>query len=217
MADIPIIYSPTMIRPLLEDRKEMTRRLRWKTVARGPHPDGALCYTRWNAVKPGDLLWVWEEWAVDADWNKTKPSELPVGTGPIWLRWYRHQSPNRTWVDRIGGHDLGAGWIKGRRRASFHMPRWASRITLEVTATKFERLQDISERDAIAEGIVQTKTGEHWWDGSDPTSAACSAVGAFYCLWIRLHGPESWKANPEVVALSFKTHHVNVDQMKEAA
>jgi hypothetical protein len=111
------------------------------------------------------------------------------------------------------------------------MPRFFSRLSLIVTATKVERLQAISEADARAEGI--------FWDFSrDPFArgpGAChygtsaldtangrrgfnTARGAFQELWNRLHGTGAWDANPEVVAMTFTVHRCNIDAMpKEIA
>ena len=74
-----------------------------------------------------------------------------------------------------------------------HMPRMDSRLTLIVTATKIERVQEISNEDAEAEGV---KCGEH-----------------FKILWCDLYGYDSWDANPEVVALTFIIHKTNIDKM----
>lgn len=96
------------------------------------------------------------------------------------------------------GNDLG--W-----RPSIHMPRWASRILLEVTGVSVERLQDISEEDAAAEGIS---------DGGclncgEPEPCGCAdpkpdARDAFARLWHSINGEESWHANPWVWVVEFK-------------
>jgi hypothetical protein len=87
-------------------------------------------------------------------------------------------------------------------RPSIHMPRWASRITLEVTGVRVERLQDISEADAIAEGIdlnasaigIRT-TGE---------SPQPMAIAIYRSLWESINGPQSWDANPWVWVVEFR-------------
>jgi hypothetical protein len=99
-----------------------------------------------------------------------------------------------------------------------HMPRWASRLTLEVMAVKTECLQDISREDAIAEGIGWSKRSEGYssepedggphYHGSDPRRS-------FESLFCWLHGDEVWDNNPEVVALSFSVHRQNVDTFKK--
>lgn len=78
-------------------------------------------------------------------------------------------------------------------RPSIHMPRWASRITLEIVSVRAERLQDISRGDAMAEGCPFPNMA----DGDDPR-------GWFAELWGQINGKEFWDANPWVWALSFK-------------
>jgi len=97
-------------------------------------------------------------------------------------------------------------WSKHLRlRPSIHMPRWASRITLEVTDVRVQRLQEISEADAVAEGVEWIR--EHDRDASD----------AFSRLWDSLNAERApWASNPWVVAISFKPHLCNIDQMEKA-
>lgn len=194
MADRPIIFSGPMVRALLEGRKTQTRRLACK-----PQPGVPLNPSRWRRVKPGDRLWVREAWH-------------PVIEGhPVAL--YRAD-------DKIVYHDTGRWddrliYEKPERwRPSIHMPRWASRLTLLVTDVKVERLQEIGEADAKAEGAYQCANG--WSYGSSPL-AGSTARGAFYCLWNSIHSPNAWNANPWVVVLSFNAHRCNIDNMEAAA
>ena len=102
------------------------------------------------------------------------------------------------------------GW-----KPSIHMPRWASRITLEITGVRVERLQDISEADAIAEGC-RPEPGLRGDDDMAVNTAiqaierrtgkiGCSApVARYMVLWESINGPDSWSANPWVWAVSFK-------------
>jgi len=151
MTDYGIIFSGPMVKALLReiDRpgtgKTQTRRLAWKGDGRCPacgysradmtlHADHQLCKgpgpmpTTWQRVKPGDRLWVRETWA-EVD-------------GPPRSAVYK--------ADLDNAHEWC--WTP-----SIHMPRWASRITLHVTAVKREPVQAISEEDAIAEGIYKTE------------------------------------------------------------
>jgi hypothetical protein len=96
------------------------------------------------------------------------------------------------------------------RIPSIHMPRWASRLTLIVTATKVERLQDISEAEARAEGVDPAIAGQ---DAHGPVKTYRTG---FVRIWGDLHGTESWLSNPEVVALSFSAHQTNIDAMPKA-
>ncbi|TXH35256.1 MAG: hypothetical protein E6Q98_15805 [Rhodospirillaceae bacterium] len=209
MINSPIIYSGAMVRALLDGRKTMTRRLRWKLVKRGPHPDGAICFTNWNYVRPGDRLWVRENWRAEARYDKLKPREIPAGSLISYEADY-DQEPN--------------DGCRGKLRPAIFLPRWASRMTLTVTAAKVEHLPDISEEDAIAEGFTAGKLDDGFgprdigdgWTIESPGGWA-SAAGHFQKLWCELHGFDSWDQNPEVVALSFTVHKSNIDQLSEVA
>lgn len=87
----------------------------------------------------------------------------------------------------------GRTWVRSNPDPC-HMPRWASRITLEITAVRAERLQDISEADAQAEGVILKGTSRY--DGV--------ARDAFEALWESINGPGSWDANPWVWAITFR-------------
>lgn len=106
------------------------------------------------------------------------------------------------------------GKKRGAGVPSIHMPRWASRLTLIVTATKIERLQDISEADAKAEGCELFVPGHGWItkdDLAEGYSNYLNARAGFEDIWRTLHGEESWRENPEVVALSFRVIKANID------
>ena len=102
------------------------------------------------------------------------------------------------------------------------MPRWASRITLEVTGVKVERLQDISEEDAIAEGIdpfTDFQPKGHWRryrDASGLGYVDCP-IASFASLWTEINGPAAWEANPWVAAYTFRPILGNIDQIARAA
>jgi hypothetical protein len=182
MTDLPIIFSGPMVRALLAGRKTMTRRLakregRWHNRA-----------SPWVRVKPGDRLWVRENIS-----QRPLPSIL---TGePTNAIVAAYEADDEDVVESMG-FNLVPWWKGGGTLPCIHMPRWASRLTLVVTATKLEPLQDITEEDARAEGV------------EDPE--------AFERLWSELHGAKSWKGNPEVVALSFDVHKANFERMRAA-
>lgn len=97
-----------------------------------------------------------------------------------------------------------------------HMPRWASRLTLIVTGTKIERLQAITEEDARAEGIIEVKPPDrdgrrHFGLPGDDGIHPPTAARAFFRLWSSLHGDDSLKANPWVVAPTFRVIKSNID------
>lgn len=153
--------------------------------------------TIWQNVGPGDRLWVREGFC---------PRYFDDGNPAYKADW------------TTGSADVA---MEPKWTTSIHMPRWASRLTLIVTATKIERLQDISEGDAKAEGA-------RWYNGHgvghsgfrhDPDDGYVwpRATESFGRLWICLHGDDAWWANPEVVALTFTVHKQNIDAMEKAA
>ncbi|EPB6909293.1 hypothetical protein ACRRN9_004009 [Pseudomonas aeruginosa] len=199
----PILFNDQMVRAILEGRKTVTRRVvkpqpdflgsmvdpntPFKTLDAGLHARITCPYG-----EPGDRLWVREAWAADAQVDAIAPSDLSQGE-PIWY-------PADLSVRQTGCSMIS----KGRVRPSIHIPRWASRILLEITAVRVERLQDISEEQALAEGV----RGEP----CDHTRQACAdigcwgdtAKGAFGFLWESLNGEGSWAANPWVWVVEFK-------------
>jgi hypothetical protein len=151
---------------------------------------------------PGDQLWVRETWA-----------DVNTCEGPAIA--FRADGSYRSWHDfsQVFGPDYGAGppmsyetypgnytmWVddllagaEGHLwRPSIFMPRWASRITLEVTAVRVERLQDISEADCCAEGV------------GSPITRDCKRP-KYERLWEEINGKGSWAANPWVWVISFR-------------
>lgn len=202
MTDIPIIFSAPMVQALLSSRKTMTRRLAWRPARKGESTaEGSrLTYeganfvkqvtghfrpSPWRNVKVGDRLWVRENHRL----TDCECTEACRGAGHVWYdasdEGYRNVANNKL-------------------RPSIHMPRWASRLTLVVTGTKVERLQDISKADVMAEGILDR-------DGAPMADVYAGWHEPFAALWTRLHGKESWDENPEVVALSFSVVKANID------
>lgn len=119
-------------------------------------------------------------------------------------------------ADRDEAAIYAAGWdrSKPRWRPSIHMPRWASRLTLLVTDVRVERLQDISEVDAIDEGALTVDLPTH----GAPTERGRPPPGQppshrFRHLWNSINGSEAWAANPWVVAVTFSVHARNIDQL----
>lgn len=208
MTDHPIIFSAPMIRALLDGRKTMTRRLARKYPKNMSFHNHALYpLTPWAKAKPGDRLWVREGWKPHSLYAHMKPRDIPQSH--IFYLADDGYSPSNT-----GG------------KPSIHMPRWASRLTLTVTATKVERLQDITHEDAIAEGMADFATFLTGKEGPLPSEREAADECArrlrwpqrwFEGLWRDLHGPESWDANPEVVALSFTVQKANIDSLPRAA
>jgi len=174
MKEHPIIFSSEMVRAILDGRKTMTRRIVKKhplieagfTIDFINDPGNAgLC----PYGQSGDQLWVKEAWK----------SSLSKNGAEIFYKTYP-----------VG---QGGGFIPGPWKPSVFMPRWASRVTLEITDIRIERLQDISEDDAEAEGA-------HGY-----TNAA-SPIDFFICLWNSLNKKcdFGWETNPWVWVISFK-------------
>lgn len=204
MKERPILMSAPMVRAILAGSKTQTRRV-IKDQSIGERfcemrPEGA--YLEWLgspccgtgvwevpeysgvAKVPhgvvGDRLWIRETWAAPHDCDHLKPREVPPGTRLHYAA------------------DAPLGGLLGR--PSIFMPRWASRITLEITEVRVERLQDISEADAQAEGCAlecMTPTG-------DDSGSAIHGPGGYIALWESINGHGSWETNPHVWALSFK-------------
>lgn len=179
MKERPILFSGPMVRAILEGRKTQTRRVvKFEFVKTIPVPENSAFRegTEWKSEcpfgQPGDRLWVRETWAPHAD---MPPSAI-----------YR--------CDR-GGDYQDTVTPNFRWRPSIHMPRWASRLTLEITAVRVERLQDISEEDVWEEGCTKP-SGYFGCPGQ--------AQSIFRSLWGAVYGHESWDANPWVWVVEFK-------------
>ena len=211
MKEKPILFSGPMVRAILEDRKTQTRRV-MKIQPRphvdvsagfvdGRYTDGAQFY-KVPYGQPGDRLWVRETFAL---WHRTSVEyslewDTITDKAADALEVY---GQNIQIAYRADGED-DSGW-----RPSIFMPRWASRITLEITEVRVQRLQDISEEDAIAEGIGKQFLPDlkgnrfHWHD--DKQDRCTTAAAAFHGLWDSINGKTyPWYSNPFVWAITFK-------------
>jgi hypothetical protein len=199
MTDRPIIFSAPMVRALLEGRKTQTRRL----IKEWRYGEPRLPY------RPGDRLYVREAHAL------VPSSAYRMSPGVPYT--VNDEDGSQACVYREGWERSkpGTGW-----RPSIHMPRWASRLTLSVTEVRVQRLQEITEEDAWAEGC---KPGE-LNDRGEPfpaeerhpkggTTGWDSARDWYADLWNSLHGPDAWDANPWVVAVSFTVDRRNIDSL----
>jgi hypothetical protein len=233
MTDRPIIFSAPMIKALLDGRKAQTRRV-IKTPLGFTEFQGFVGVGETRAVfdcSPpvcapvqiripfaiGDRLYVREAWrAMDRqdEFSGGQIAEqcLEVGYKRAWSPiQYEADGARYNWIV----DPLGFGTKPGRYRHARFMPRWASRLTLIVTDVRVQRLQAITGRDIIAEGI--RCGGCH--DVGTGDFSACRNGGCFeqrndfMHLWNSLHGPDAWDANPWVVAVSFEVEHGNIDQV----
>lgn len=213
MKERPILFSGEMVRAILDGRKTQTRRFvkpqpigftGRKYIVPNEAPkawrdsDDFVSLCPYGA--PSDRLWVRETWA-------QIPEMKPSGyfTNPEWknrVAWYRADNDKPMW---------GGAW-----RPSIHMPRWASRITLEIVNVRAERLSAITESDAETEGIRRwSKDGNLWKFGTvEPGDTGArpwsemrrSAREAFADLWDSINGKRpgcSWADDPWVWAISF--------------
>lgn len=147
----------------------------------------------------GDTLWVRECFAV-MDPKRTDDADLlhevvrPDGSTAHLF--YRATAPHFEWDD-----EAESKWTP-----SIHMPRWASRLSLRVTDVRVERVQDISEEDAIAEGVTPRAFGEQpiAGDARGRTHATHPYVAAFAEVWDGIYGDAGWAADPWVWATTFE-------------
>ena len=234
MKERPILFSGPMVRALLAETKTQTRRIikpqplhvtgRGRRVyrdedfkeswARLPGMTESLdpyvdCpYGRPGYGRPGDQLWVRETWRSGLSLDKWSPKQ--IATSAFEAGYRRPWAPIRFEADESVneyGHTLmnfGDEW--GKTRVSIHMPRWASRITLEITNVRVERLQEISESDAVAEGLKSMPPCfGHGWQSLPPSGDGwCAPTLAYRELWESINGPNSWDLNPYVWVIEFK-------------
>lgn len=200
----PILFSSPMVRALLAGTKMQTRRVaKIDDVAYGKPVQWvsvASCTTGIMEVRcpygePGDRLWVRETWSpdppIDSSWASTEWNGCGRRIDGV---------PERFQHPRFCNYS--ADWLHGPIvwRPSIHMPRWASRLTLEITGVRVERLQEISEGDAYDEGTAEwcaetQRNGNKW----------PNIVRAYQGLWESINGRGSWDANPWVWVLEFRT------------
>lgn len=229
--DYPVFFNDEMVRAILDGRKTQTRRViklshergMLNPVVRGRNGEISsvscrLAPTLCPFGQSGDRLWVRETWALlgnedgcCVDWN----DNLCKGDEKLAARIYRAS------CERLPG-DYGlwsipddAYWkphtenqkFEGAWRPSIHMPRWASRILLEITDVRVERLNSISEADAQAEGVTPSTH-------QITPPEAVYRVG-FGDIWRSIYGEESWDADPWVWVVEFK--HIDATSSKESA
>ena len=208
MSDRPIIFSAPMVRALLDDRKTQTRRLATSPLAK---------------CSPGDRLWVREGWHAESWYDRHSADQLPdvIAKYRYPKIWHQAGYKSPLGIVHFCGLDFDAQWSKGKGRPSIHMPRWASRLTLIVEAVKVEPLQDISEADAKAEGIVWSDGCGGWTANPEPNDCrffhGSDPRRAFEALWCGIHGEDAWASNLHVVAITFRVEHANIDSLARAA
>lgn len=204
--DRPIIFNAEMVRAILDGRKTQTRRIikldhergMQNPVVRGKKGEVSYVGCRLASSlcpfgQPGDRLWVRETFrvmgrATDVARLMYKASECNSFT----------ESTRTVPIDQCNKQS-SYNWTP-----SIHMPRWASRITLEITGARVERLQDISDVEAMREGIQNLTTASHAGFGIPGVVNAQHPTRAFQLLWESIYGADSWQANPWVWVVEFK-------------
>lgn len=194
----PLLFSAPMVRAILDGRKGMTRRIVKPCVDRNfgcelspgeiagePDPSVHCPYG-----KPGDRLWVKEAWALAAQYDDLKGKDI-VGLPEMGCLRYKADAT------------YPAGF--GRPRHARFMPRWASRITLEITDVRAERLQSITEEDAVAEGATTWEYNPEQPLTSGERGGDSPYRSGFAYLWDTINDQRAtWKSNPFVWRISFK-------------
>ncbi len=205
VTDRPILFSGEMVRAILDRRKTQTRRV----IKPQPYVDanGNACWKNSNFGQdlkrtplfkslaspipcsstkrvlcpygaPGDQLWVRETWG-------------HTGTG-VWSVGQVYYAQDGGIIYRADHPNAAGSWF-----SPLHMPRFASRITLRITDIRVERLQDISEDDARAEGVGYKNPG--YLPGTKG-----NWIGSFAYLWNKINGPGAWNTNPWVWVVAFE-------------
>lgn len=232
MSERPIIMRAESVRAILAGTKTMTRRIvaRSNSTASGyksrtlwdaldfsgvllrdgkpngvaglgcgeylhaPKPDDESVHRVRCDIEPGDRLWVREAWRTYGSLDHLPPRDIGRGAGVEYI----------AGGSNVDGHEALLGM--GRYRHARFMPRRASRITLEVTGVRVERLDEITEEDARAEGALfhdGRGIGHFGWR-HDEREVYQSARGSFCALWAKIHGPDSWDSRPWVWVIEFR-------------
>lgn len=231
MKERPILFTGPMVRAILDGSKTQTRRIAKEFAGRDDLDAILKRFPSQNGCphgQPGDRLWVRETWGVvsndwDAygnliDWTPDRPAtaitEMRFGQGYYSGHAIYAADGSYEWA----GDDDGGGEPRSAWHPSIHMPRAACRILLEIVSVRVERLQDISEVDAIAEGATHIRSQawdrEHFpaWRylfeeavkaGAKPPIGP-SPAQAYEKLWESINGAGSWDANPWVWVVEFK-------------
>lgn len=228
MKERPILFSGEMVKAILEGRKTQTRRImrpqpipwdkeveeawwskRYKTkfwwscndarsMIQIDELNGSLAGCGCPYGYKGSKLWVRETWQAvhfEKDFETGIVDDLHhanhiprLSNDGYWAACYEAE---KKWP--LDSEERGFPW-----RPSIHMPRWASRILLEIVSVRVERLQDISEEDAIAEGVLNSE--KPLIEGGKNLTV----MAGFIDLWESLNGPGSWEKNPWVWRIEFK-------------
>ena len=233
----PILFSAPMVLALLEGRKTQTRRVIKPRGGEEVDPEGIydlrpgdLEVARCPYGQVGDLLWVREHWGyrgmttcgglsdislyyhtdeklhitrgVPFEKAKSMVPKQNLNLPDPYVDWDGYQKKLRNW------------WKRKRSIPAIYMPLWASRLTLGITDVRVERLQEISENDAVAEGCrPYFDKKETQVIGNIPMNPLVSPQESYARLWEEIKGQGSWATNPWVWVIEFTVHQKNVDDM----
>lgn len=216
MTDRPIIFNGAMVRALLTGTKTQTRRIAKITAVMGnkvaiESPDEKLIELEDGEFRRGIFHY-------ESTSALSGPYRLPYAVGDrLWVREafaVLADKPRGSWIYRADSEEARSAGprVDVRWKPSIHMPRWASRLTLPVTDVRVQRLQQISEEDAIAEGAPCCTMDDdgRFYEDADRGNRRLGFAG----LWDSLHGSGAWDANPWIVALTFEVERSNIDEVK---
>lgn len=220
MKERGMIFNGEMVLAILDGRKTQTRRIMapqpaddiercifpnpeaigWKSSLRHKHGSTTAHFCHYG--EPGDRIWVRETFQgplFDYDLMDSYCKDPTPFEKPEFCVYKADGVPAPEFYD--ADDELHCCW-----RPSIHMPRWASRILLEITNVRVERLNAISEEDATAEGVPPAGSLLPDYPGTflTPKGDFATAKVAFQRLWESIYGEESWKANGWVWVISFK-------------
>ncbi|WP_025155128.1 hypothetical protein [Morganella morganii] len=206
MKERGMIFNSEMVRAILNGRKTQTRHVM----------NNQPCYLPGESNSVQDNGDSYYRWLGDPSNDTSGWFCCPLGKvgNRLWVReTFQVGLCTETTIAYKATHkpsDLEEGWHEAIKwRPSTQMPRWASRILLEITAVRVEHLQDISEEDAVAEGVVTGRYGNegNWMKGfyapggNQPHQTAKSAYSE---LWCSIYGVDAWYKNPWVWCITFK-------------
>ncbi|MGY0145232.1 hypothetical protein [Edwardsiella tarda] len=207
MKERPIIFNDEMVRAILSGTKTMTRR----PMKVQPTP---------SKTRPGDFSFPSKKLESMVHVSDLAPGNSPIPDCHLFFLECccpYGQPGDRLWVRETFGDcgvrfvyradtDDGAACQVKRWTPSIHMPRWASRITLEITDVRVESLQDITDGDARAEGVPEAGGLLPEYPGTylTPKGDFASARVAFQRLWESIYGDDGWDANPWVWVIAFR-------------
>jgi len=231
MTERPILFSAPMVRALLDGSKTQTRRVvkdlpPWTIteivpsasgcglwLPNGPAPSGrGMASGHWRPCpygQPGDRLWVKESYRFLDTFDDASPAgvgdrSLLAGYPKPWAPLhFEADGARREWKHVSSLPPCGLPQ-PGKLRPSIHMPRWASRILLEVVSVRVERLNECSEADALAEGVRGEPCDHIRLSCEEIGCCGPTAQGMYAALWEQINGAGSWDANPWVWVVEFR-------------